>query len=95
MHVISRKKLRQFWKDHPDAERPLSEWFKLAKRAEWNRFADARADYPHADQVGRVIVFNIGGNKCRMIVEINYRREKVFLRHVLTHEEYSKGNWKN
>jgi mRNA interferase HigB len=95
MHQISRKKLRQFAEKHPDAEEPLSRWFKLVKRADWNKFADVRADFPQADLVERFIVFNIGGNKYRLIVEINYRTQKVFIRHVLTHKEYDQGDWKS
>lgn len=95
MHVISRKKLRQFWEEHPDAEGPLRAWFKIAREAEWETFTDVRAVFPHADQVERFTVFNIGGNKYRLIAVIHYNRGKVYVRHVLTHKEYDRGNWKN
>ena len=54
----------------------------------------SRGGYPHADQVGKFTVFNIGGNKYRLIAVIHYNRGKVFVRHVLTHAEYDEGNWK-
>ncbi len=53
MHVISRKMLRLFWEQHPDAEAPLQAWYKAARKADWRNFADVRAWLPHADQVER------------------------------------------
>jgi mRNA interferase HigB len=94
MHVISRKALREFWAAHTDAEEPLKRWLKIAERAEWSDFAALRADFPSADLVGRWIVINIGGNKYRLILEVFFRNQVVLIRHVLTHKEYDKGNWK-
>lgn len=93
MHVISKAKLRGFWERHPDAEGPLGDWYKLAEHAHWKKFADVRADYRSADQVGKFTVFNIGGNKYRLIAAIHFNRGKVFVRYVLTHEEYDAGKW--
>lgn len=95
MHVLSRKMLRQFWELHPDAESPLQAWHKTARTAEWQTFADVRAMFPHADQVDRFTVFNIGGNKSRLITVIHFNRGKVYVRHVLTHKEYDRGHWKD
>jgi mRNA interferase HigB len=61
MHVISRKRLREFWDDHDDAREPLARWFKLAEHAEWTGFSDLRADFPTADLVDQFIIINIGG----------------------------------
>ncbi len=94
MHVISLKKLRTFWAEQPDAERPLRTWFKVVSRAAWANFSAVRAVYPQADQVGKFTVFDIGGNKYRLIAVIHYNRGKIFVRHVLTHREYDKGKWK-
>jgi len=57
-------------------------------------FADLRDTFPMADKVGNLIVFNIGGNKYRLIASIHFNRNKVYIRHVLTHSEYDKGAWK-
>lgn len=95
MHVISEKKLREFWAEHDDAEKPLRSWHRVAEDAEWTKFADVRETYPSADQVGKFTVFNIGGNKYRLIAAIHFNRGKIYIRHVLTHEEYDKGTWKN
>lgn len=95
MHVISRKKLREFWANHPDAEAPLTAWYKIARKARWRRFADIRAVLPGADQVGKCVVFNIGGNKYRLIAIISRRWRKLYVRFVLTHREYDRENWKD
>ena len=94
MHVISKKKIREFWAVHAKAESPLNSWFRLAKTIEWSNFAEVKAAFPGADQVGKYTVFDIGGNNYRVIAEINYTRGKVFVRYVLTHADYSRGRWK-
>ena len=94
MHVISKKAMRKFWAVHAAAERPLRRWLRVANRADWETFADVRDTYAQADQVGKLTVFNIGGNKYRLIAAIHFNRGKVFVRNVLTHAEYNKGDWK-
>jgi mRNA interferase HigB len=95
MHVITRKKLRDFCIKYPDAEEPLEAWYRLTKKAKWKNLAETRKDFPHADLVGECTVFNIGGNKYRLITAIHYNRQRVFIIHVLTHKEYDKGKWKD
>jgi mRNA interferase HigB len=95
MRVISRKKLREFWELYLKARTPLDAWYQVAKRAKWENFAEVRQTFNSADVVGRFVVFNIGGNKYRLIAVIHYNRGKVFIRHVLTHTEYDEGKWKD
>jgi mRNA interferase HigB len=95
MHIISRRKLREFCKDHPDAEEALDHWYNAARKAQWRNFSDLRATFGGADQVGKFVVFNIGGNKYRLIAHVYYNDEVILIRHVLTHREYDKGNWKS
>ena len=95
MHVISQKKLREFWEGWPDAEEPLRTWCRIAEHSNWGQFADVRSTYATADQVGRCTVFNIGGNKFRLVVVIHFNRGKVYIRHVMTHAEYDRGQWKD
>ena len=95
MHIISRKALKTFWENHADAQKPLSSWYKRARQAKWRHFDDVRRDFPTADQVGELTVFNIGGNKYRLITRLEYRWQKIFGRDVLTHAEYDKDKWKN
>src|SRR5262245_28561259 len=98
--VISVKRLREFWRRHPDAEQPLRLWYRTALKASWRRMEDVRAAYPHADAVvvasGRTVtVFNVGGNKYRLVVDILYQVEVIYVCVVMTHAEYSKDRWKD
>lgn len=94
MHVISRKRLREFWKQHPDAQNPLESWYQSAKKATWQNLIEVQADFPHADLVGKCIIFNIGGNKYRLISKIYFDDQVCLVRFVLTHSEYDKDKWK-
>jgi len=94
MHVISRKKLKEAARRYPELEPALDVWFRIAKKAAWQDLGDVRQTFSSADGVGKWTVFNIKGNKYRLIAEINYRTHRVFIRHVLTHAEYDRGRWK-
>ena len=94
MHIISQKRVAEFWQKHADAERSLRYWYKLTRDAQWRNFAELRQVFPSADQVGRLTVFNIGENKYRLIARVQYRFRKVYIRTILTHSEYDKENWK-
>jgi mRNA interferase HigB len=94
MHVISRKKLRQFVAVHPRAKAPLDTWFHRARRASWLTFDEVKAESPQADRYRQFVIFDIGGNKYRLIAEINYRTQKLYIRHMLTHADYTRGDWK-
>jgi mRNA interferase HigB len=91
MRVISKTKLRDFWSRYPDSEGPLSAWYRLAEQSDWGSFAELRATFANsADQVGDWTVFNIGGNKYRLIVKIEYDPGMVFVGWVLTHRDYNR-----
>jgi mRNA interferase HigB len=94
MHVISRKALRLFWERHPDSKGPLVRWFQIVERTKFADLAALRKTFPSADRVGKLIVFNIAGNKYRLIAAVHFNRGKVYVRHVLTHAEYDRGAWK-
>ena len=91
MRVIAKKILREFWENYPDSEDPLKTWYKEAGKAIWTSPADIKNEYPKASilKAGRV-VFNICGNKYRLIVHINYLRQWVFIRFIGTHTDYDK-----
>jgi mRNA interferase HigB len=93
MRIISKKKLREFWENHSPAKAPLEAWHQIARRAEWEAFADVQAVFGSADQVGKLTVFNIGGNKYRLIAAIHFNRGILYVRHILTHAEYDEGKW--
>jgi mRNA interferase HigB len=95
MHIISMRRLREFWQQHPDAEKPLRAWFTHVDNAHWQNFAEVRHDFRSTDQVKRLTVFNIGGNKYRLVARIEYERQRVYIRSLMTHGEYDKNRWKD
>ena len=94
MHVLSKPTLVKFWTKHQDAKGPLEDWFNTMEKQTFTDFSHLREFFAHADQVGTLTVFNIGGNKYRLIAAIHYNRHKVYIRNVLTHAEYDRNNWK-
>lgn len=101
MNVIRRKTLQAFWerREHGASRTPLLEWFKIARKAHWHNFAEVRTLRGDADVVrvasGKTaVVFDIGGNKYRLITLIDYLRQTIRITHVLTHKEYDKDRWK-
>lgn len=93
MRVIAKKILREFWEKHNDAEDQLKTWFKEASKANWNKPNDIKAEYAKASILRQNrVIFNICGNKYRLIVEINYARQWIFIRFIGTHTEYDKIN---
>jgi mRNA interferase HigB len=94
MHVIAKPALIQFWTKHPDSRSSLTAWHKIVLHREFSSFNDLRKTFANADQVYGLTVFNIAGNKYRLIAAIHYNRKKVYIRHVLTHAEYDLGKWK-
>ena len=93
MHIISRKTLKEFYENpnHKDAKAPLESWFYEAKRANWETPADIKALHRSADILkNNRVVFNIGGNKYRLVVKINFPTKTVFIRFVGTHKEYDR-----
>jgi mRNA interferase HigB len=94
MHIITRKRLNEFAAAHPLATSGLAHWYRALKKNHPENFAELRRIFPHADQVGGLTVFNIGGNKARLIAAIHYNHHRVYIRAVLTHVEYDAGKWK-
>ena len=92
MRVISKPAILRFAERHPDALVPLMNWYRIARRADWGSLAAVRNDF--ADIVGRRTVFNIHGNDYRLIARVNYRAQRVFILHILTHAAYDRGEWK-
>jgi mRNA interferase HigB len=72
----------------------MDRWFRVAKQAVWSDFADVKQSFNTADFVAPYVVFDIGGNKYRLIAEINFARKVLFIRGIMTHREYVRGAWK-
>ena len=94
MHVISHAKIVAAQTAQPDCLTALDQWYRLTKRARWRNFAEVKACFPAVDKVGDKFVFDIGGNKLRLIAAIHFNTGRVFVRAILTHREYDKGVWK-
>ena len=95
MHIITRKRLLDFAEKHPNTSTALDAWYRIVKSTEIKNFSQLRKIFPSVDKVGNLTVFNIGGNKIRLISAIHYNTQCLFVRHVLTHKEYDKENWKH
>ncbi|CAN5583755.1 type II toxin-antitoxin system HigB family toxin [soil metagenome] len=94
MNTISYRKIREFVTANPNSEPLLTAWYKIAKKATWQNIVELRMDYPHADLVGGLVVFNISGNNYRLIEEIHFESQLVLIRHIFTHADYDKDKWK-
>ena len=93
MRIISRKTLREFWGKHKAAEKPLKAWFADTKNAQWNNSMDIKSQYRNARFLTENrVIFNIKGNKYRLITAINYDFNVVYIRFIGTHKEYDKIN---
>lgn len=94
MRIITRKPLKDFAETHKDAVRALDAWYRIAKSAKWKNAQDLKTDFGTADIVGNFTVFNIKGNSYRLIVDILYQKQIIFIKYVLTHKEYDEDGWK-
>ena len=91
MRVISRKALREFWMKHPDAEQPLRAWYGEVRSAAWQTPAEIKVQYRSASFVGNNrVVFNVAGNKYRLVVVVRYRIQRIYVRFIGTHREYDR-----
>lgn len=89
MRIIARRTLREFWEKYPDAEQPLKVWYREVKQANWKQSTDVKALYRHASFVGNDrVVFNIKGNKYRLIAAVDYRFGIVYIRFIGTHKDF-------
>lgn len=91
MRILTKKRLREYWEMHPQAEQPLKRWHDYVRKAEWSSPTDVKRDYHSADILpDNRVVFNIGGNSYRLIVKIEYRFQDVYVRFIRTHTEYDR-----
>lgn len=91
MRVIAKRTLREFWERHPNARGPLEAWHAEAQAADWAGPQDIKAQFAAASFVGgNRVVFNIGGNKYRLVVQVNYPYRVVYIRFIGTHADYDR-----
>lgn len=94
MKVFYVDKLTLFARRHPDAGPPLRRWLSTTESVEWNNFIELRQSFGSADYYRGKVIFDIAGNKYRLIVQVKFDRKVVFIDQVLTHSEYDRGAWK-
>lgn len=95
MHLISIRKLRDDIDKYSDAKQAIEAWYTVVRKARWNNLEEVKTVYRDAEAVGNFTVFNIKGNKYRLIVGIDYESQTIFYKYFLTHAEYDKDKWKN
>jgi mRNA interferase HigB len=91
MRIISRRVLRDFWKRHPEAEQPLKAWFAETQAADWSSPQSIKQRYRHASFVAdNRVIFNIAGNKYRLVVHVNYDFRTVYIKFIGVHTDYDR-----
>ncbi len=96
MRVVAKKILREFWQVHADSEENLKTWYKEAINATWNSPNDIKNEYARVSILkNNRAIFDICGNKYRLIVRIQYKRQWIFIRFIGTHNEYNKVDANN
>ncbi len=94
MHIISHAKVLQAQAQHPSCLTALDNWYRLTKRVHWQNFSQIKSCFPAVDKVDDKFVFDMGGNKLRLIAAIHFNTGRLYVRAILTHVEYDKGDWK-
>jgi mRNA interferase HigB len=98
MRIISKARLKKFWEspNHADSKEPLLAWHTHVsnRTVAWQSWADVKVEFGNASHVENCVIFNIGGNKYRLVTRILYSSQKVFILKVMTHKEYDQDKWK-
>lgn len=94
MRIISERTIRKYYADKPESEMAMIEWIRIVKVADWLNFFDVRNTFNHADVFKKCVIFDVGGNKYRIIAKVEYQKHLVFIKKILTHDEYVHKNGK-
>lgn len=94
MHIITQKRIWDAKKQHPAVAGALDGWYRVIKKNEFHNFSELKHTFNSVDKVGDFYVFDVGGNKIRIIAVVHFNSGRVYIREVLTHKEYDKGLWK-
>lgn len=94
MRIISERRVRDFGEWHSDAKVALANWMRAIRAAQWSSQSDVRAHFNDSDLVGEKTVFNIAKNRYRLIAYINFGAQIVYIKEILSHKDYDKGQWK-
>lgn len=94
MHIITQQRIWKAKELYKEAGSALDGWYRVMAKNTFTSFVQLREMFGSVDKVGDKYVFDIGGNKLRLIASIHFNRQKVYIRDILTHTEYNKGKWK-
>ena len=94
MHIITQKRIWEAKKKYPESANALDGWYRVIKGNQFSHFAELKKTFSSVDKVGDLCVFDIGGNKLRLIATLHFQRQKIYIRHILTHKEYDRNDWK-
>ena len=94
MHIITRSILIEFVARYPDARPAVERWWTICRKNTFNSFSDLKKTFGAADMVNRCVIFNIGGGKYRLVARVNFIGQRMWIKHVLPHNEYEKLNLK-
>ncbi len=93
MNVLSKPGLLKLAKKHPETLPRLALWYKVARKAEWRGLHQVRREYPSADQVGDVLIFDVLGGNFRLITRVKYDLQRIYVKALLNHREYDRKEW--
>lgn len=94
MHIITQRRIWDAKKKYPNFSNALDSWYRFIRKNQFNNFAELKRSFGSVDKICDIFVFDIGGNKLRLIATIHFQRQKIYIRHILTHKEYDKSLWK-
>lgn len=95
MDIITKKRISEAKRKHRDSASALDGWFTVVKNNKFSSFTDLKKTFNSVDKVGNLYVFNIGGNKLRLITSIHFNRQRLYIRDILTHKEYDEKSWRH
>lgn len=93
LNVINKPNLVRLAQRYPATASHVEAWYRAARRAEWRELHEVRKEFPSADQVGNVLIFNVLGGSYRLIVRVSWASQRVFVKALLTHKEYDRKEW--
>lgn len=95
VRIITKKRIIEAKHKHQNCASALDGWYTIINKNSFSSFAELKQTFNTIDKVNQLYVFDIGGNKLRLIASIHFDRQKLYIRHILTHKEYEKGTWRN
>jgi len=95
MHIITQKRIWDAKEKYNDCKKALDGWYRVIKKNQFTNFAELKRSFGSVDKINDLYIFDIGGNKLRIVATIHFQRQKIYIRQILTHKEYDKVGWKS